>query len=101
MVRYSFLVGLLHSLLHAGLSRRSDRRLAYEASDSGLLSADLAAGIRRVKGVKKIGVRLRNWLLPDQAVALLEAPNSETMKGKRDVAIGDTRRLRPATARGH
>ena len=27
------------------------RRLAYEASDCGLLSADLAAGIRRVKGV--------------------------------------------------
>lgn len=27
------------------------RRLAYEASDSGLLSPDLAAGIRRVKGV--------------------------------------------------
>ena len=26
------------------------RRLAYEASDSGLLSLDLAAGIRRVKG---------------------------------------------------
>lgn len=28
------------------------RRLAYEASDCGLLSADLAAGIRPVKGVK-------------------------------------------------
>ncbi len=28
------------------------RRLAYEAADSGLLSSDLAAGIRRVKGVK-------------------------------------------------
>jgi hypothetical protein len=27
------------------------RRLAYEASDCGLLSPDLAAGIRRVKGV--------------------------------------------------
>jgi hypothetical protein len=27
------------------------RRLAYEAADCGLLSADLAAGIRRVKGV--------------------------------------------------
>ena len=26
------------------------RRLAYEAADSGLLSPDLAAGIRRVKG---------------------------------------------------
>jgi hypothetical protein len=34
------------------------RRLAYEAADGGLLSADLAAGIRRVKGVKKLGVRL-------------------------------------------
>ncbi len=29
------------------------RRLAYEAADSGLLSPDLAAGIRRVKGTKK------------------------------------------------
>jgi hypothetical protein len=28
------------------------RRLAYEAADSGLLSPELAAGIRRVKGVK-------------------------------------------------
>ena len=34
------------------------RRLAYEAADCGLLSADLAAGIRRVKGVKKLGVKL-------------------------------------------
>jgi hypothetical protein len=58
------------------------RRLAYEASDSGLLSADLAAGIRRVNGANKIGVRLGNWLLPDQAMALLEAPDPETMKGK-------------------
>jgi integrase len=40
-----------------------------------------------VKGVKKIGVRLGNWLLPDQAVALLEAPDLETMKGKRDLAL--------------
>jgi hypothetical protein len=37
------------------------RRLAYEVSDCGLLSVDLAAGIRRVRGVKKIGVRLENW----------------------------------------
>ena len=35
-------------------------RLAW--TDSGLLSADLAAGIWRVKGVKKLGVRLGNWL---------------------------------------
>ena len=63
------------------------RRLANEASDSGLLSADLAAGIRRVKGVKKIGVRLGNWLLAEQAIALLDAPDLETMKGKRDMAL--------------
>jgi hypothetical protein len=31
------------------------RRLAHEAADCGLLSADLAAGIRRVKGVKNLG----------------------------------------------
>jgi len=42
------------------------RRLAYEASDCGFLRPYLAAGIRRVKGVKKIGVRLGNWLTPEQ-----------------------------------
>jgi len=42
------------------------RRLAYEAADCGLLSADLAAGIRRVKGVKKLGIRLGNWLTAEQ-----------------------------------
>ena len=34
------------------------RRLAYEASDSGLLSPDLAAGIRRVKGVRRLGAKI-------------------------------------------
>jgi hypothetical protein len=33
------------------------RRLAYEAADSGLLSPELAAGMRRVKGVKQLGSR--------------------------------------------
>src|SRR3954451_12677319 len=30
------------------------RRVAYEAADSGLLSPELAAGIRRVKGVRRL-----------------------------------------------
>src|SRR6202521_5898632 len=38
------------------------RRLADEAADAGLLSPELAAGIRRVKGSKRLGVRLGNWL---------------------------------------
>ena len=42
------------------------RRVAFEASDSGLLSPELAAGIRRVKGVRRIGVRVGNWLTAEQ-----------------------------------
>jgi hypothetical protein len=44
------------------------RRLACEAADGGLLSPGLAAGIRRVKGVKNPGVRIGNWLTADQGV---------------------------------
>jgi site-specific recombinase XerD len=63
------------------------RRLAYEAADCGLLSADLAAGIRRVKGVKKLGVRLGNWLTAEQSHALWQAPDHQRLKGKRDRAL--------------
>ena len=42
------------------------RRLAYEASDYGLLSPDLAAGIRRVKGVRRLGVRVGNRLTAEE-----------------------------------
>jgi site-specific recombinase XerD len=63
------------------------RRLAYEAADCGLLSADLAAGIRRVKGVKKLGVRLGNWLTAEQAQMLWRAPDCQRLKGKRDRAL--------------
>jgi integrase len=63
------------------------RRLAYEAADCGLLSADLAAGIRRVKGVKKLGVRLGNWLTAEQGQALWQAPDHQRLKGKRDRAL--------------
>src|SRR5215471_11488938 len=59
------------------------RRLAYEAADAGLLSPELAAGIRRVKGVKTLGTRLGNWLSVNEARALWQTPNAETLKGKR------------------
>src|SRR5438552_857197 len=52
------------------------RRLAYEAADAGLLSPELAAGIRRVKGAKRLGVRLGNWLNVDQSKTLLGEPPS-------------------------
>src|SRR5580698_2122374 len=63
------------------------RRLAYEAADSGLLSPEQAAGIRRVKGAKKLGVRVGNWLTAEQARHLWQVPDPATLKGKRDRAI--------------
>lgn len=63
------------------------RRLAYEASDNGLLTPDLAASIRRVKGAKRLGIRIGNWLTSAQVKRLLEAPNKVTVKGKRDYAM--------------
>jgi len=63
------------------------RRLAYEAVDTGLLSPELAPGIRRVKGAKRIGVRLGNWLTADQGRNLLAAPDVQKLKGRRDRAI--------------
>jgi site-specific recombinase XerD len=63
------------------------RRLAYEAADAGLLSPELAAGIRRVKGAKKLGVRLGNWLTAEEARRFWQSPAPNTLKGKRDRAI--------------
>lgn len=63
------------------------RRLAYEAADTGLLSPELAAGIRRVKGSKKLGIRLGNWLTANEARALWQIPETYTLKGKRDRAM--------------
>ena len=63
------------------------RRLAYEAADCGLLSPDLAAGIRRVKGVKKHGMRIGNWLTADQGKRLLTAFCGEDLRSKRDYAM--------------
>jgi site-specific recombinase XerD len=63
------------------------RRLAYEASDAGLLSPELAAGIKRVRGVKQLGVRIGNWLTAEQGRTLVDAPSIQTLRGKRDRAI--------------
>src|SRR5487761_2586275 len=62
------------------------RRLAYEAADCGLLSADLAAGIRRVKGAKRLGVPVGNWLTAEQGKRLLSTADTASLRGKRDYA---------------
>src|ERR1039457_2011575 len=63
------------------------RRVAYEACDTGILSSELAAGIRRVKGAKRLGVRIGNWLTIDQARTLLDHSSAEAVRAKRDQAI--------------
>jgi integrase len=63
------------------------RRVAYEAADAGLLSPELAAGIRRVKGVRRLGVRLGNWLTPEQGKRLLERAPAATPREARDHAM--------------
>jgi integrase len=63
------------------------RRIAYEAADAGLLSPELAAGIRRVKGVRRIGVRLGNWLTPEQGRRLLVCTVPSTACELRDHAM--------------
>jgi integrase len=63
------------------------RRVAYEAADAGLLSPELAAGIRRVKGVRRIGVRLGNWLTPEQGRRLLGCATPSTARELRDHAM--------------
>ncbi len=51
------------------------------------LSPELAAGIARVKGAKRLGIRIGNWLTADQGKALLQNSRSETLRGKKDHAI--------------
>jgi integrase len=63
------------------------RRVAYEAADAGLLSPELAAGIRRVEGVRRIGVRLGNWLTPEQGRRLLDRATPSTPREFRDHAM--------------
>ena len=88
MTRYRMQLEQLH-LAPSTINQRlaAVRRLAYEASDAGLLSPELAAGIKRVRGVKQLGVRLGNWLTAEQGRALVEAPSVQTLRGKRDRAM--------------
>jgi len=63
------------------------RKLAFEASDNGLLASEIASGIGRIKGIPLRGIRTGNWLSLTQAQELLNAPDVSTLKGLRDRAI--------------
>jgi site-specific recombinase XerD len=63
------------------------RRVFREAADAGLLDRAKAEDAAKVKNESSSGVRAGNWLTPEQAKALLLAPDENTLKGKRDGAI--------------
>jgi site-specific recombinase XerD len=77
--------GLAPSSVNVELSAL--RKLAAEAADNGLLDAELAAGIGRVRGAKRLGHRAGNWLMPEETTALLNAPDRSTLLGLRDRAL--------------
>lgn len=63
------------------------RKLAAEAADNGLLDAQIAGGIRAVKGARQEGRRTGNWLTREEAQAWLRAPDNRIMRGRRDRAL--------------
>jgi hypothetical protein len=54
------------------------RRVAYEACDSGIVEPGIGAGIRRVKGVRRLDIGMGNWLTPAQGKLLLEQSDTAT-----------------------
>ena len=63
------------------------RKLAQEAGDNALLAPELAAGISKVKGAPRRGVRIGNWLEQADARELLRAPTGAGKKATRDRAV--------------
>jgi len=63
------------------------RKLAQEAADNRMLAPELAAGISKVKGAPRRGVRVGNWLEQSEARDLLRAPAGPGKKAVRDRAI--------------
>src|ERR1700689_251425 len=88
VVRYrSFLERLSLSAATINLHLSAIRRLADESAESGWLSPELGIGIRRVKGVKRLGRKMGNWLTRNEAQELVNAASNANLRGWRDGAI--------------
>ena len=88
VVRYrSFLERLSLSAATINLHLSAIRRLADESAESGWLSPELAIGIRRVKGVKRLGRKIGNWLTRNQAQELVNTISKKNLLGWRDGAM--------------
>jgi site-specific recombinase XerD len=83
-------VGLeARGLASASINQRLSalRKLAREAAYNGYLDPAAAQAIRDVRGAKIEGTRTGTWLTQRQAEALINRPDTATLKGKRDRAM--------------
>jgi site-specific recombinase XerD len=88
VVRYrSYLESLRLSAATINSHLSAIRRLADESAESGWLTPELAIGIRRVQGVKRLGRKIGNWLSRNQAQELVNAASKLDLRGWRDGAI--------------
>jgi len=88
VVKYrSFLERRSLSAATINLHLSAIRRLADESAESGRLSPEHAIGIRRVKGVKRLGRKIGNWLTRNQAQELVNAASRDSLRGWRDGAM--------------
>jgi hypothetical protein len=88
VVKYrAFLERLSLSAATINLHLSAIRRLADESAESGWLSTEHAIGIRRVKGVKRLGRKMGNWLTRNQAQELVNAVSKTNLCGWRDGAM--------------
>jgi integrase len=83
----SYLERLSLSAATINLHLSAIRRLADESAEGGRLSPELAIGIRRVKGVKRLGRRMGNWLTRNQAQDMVNAASKNSLRSWRDGAI--------------
>jgi site-specific recombinase XerC len=88
VVKYrSFLERLSLSAATINLHLSAIRRLADESAENGWLSPEHAIGTRRVKGVKRLGRKMGNWLTRNQAQELVNAASKNNLRGWRDGAM--------------
>jgi integrase len=69
------------------LDRRALTLRQLQAFKELLLKNAHGAGIRRVKGAKRLGVPVGNWLTAEQGKRLLSTADSASLRGKRDYAV--------------
>ncbi len=63
------------------------RKLLGELADNGVIAPEVATSAAKVKGIAQRGLKMGNWLPQAQAQALLDAPDTKTLMGKRDRAL--------------